>query len=124
MIALLDDAPPGVLGFRAEGRLDRGELATVVVPPIRAAVERGEPLRVLVEVESGFAQVDPMAAVAELKEGLDRELRKQARFVRGAVVTDVGWLAGSVGLMGWMVPGELKTFAPAERAEALAWAAG
>jgi hypothetical protein len=124
MLKLLDDAPPGVLAFRAEGRLEPGELAAVVAPPVNAAVERGAPLHVVAEVAAGFAQVDPMAAVAELKEGLDRDLRRQARFVRGAVVSDVAWLTNAVGLMGWMVPGELRTFLPAERDAALAWAAG
>lgn len=123
MLALLDDVPAGVLGFRAEGRLERGELSGVIAPVVRAAVERGDPLHVVVEVTSGFAQVDPMAAVGELKESLDRELRKRARFVRGAIVTDVAWLTNAIGLMGWMVPGELRTYAPADRADALAWAA-
>jgi hypothetical protein len=123
VLTLLDDVPAGVLGFRAEGRLERGELAEVIAPPIRAAIERGDPLQVVAEVAPGFAQVDPMAAVAELKEALERDLRKRARFDRGAVVTDVAWLTNAIGLMGWMVPGELRTYAPADRADALAWAA-
>jgi len=40
------------------------------------------------------------------------------------VVTDVAWPAGAIGLMGWMVPGELRAFPARERAAALAWVAG
>jgi hypothetical protein len=123
MIALLDDAPPGVLGFRAEGRLDRGELATVVVPPVRAASSAA----IRCTCSSRWRRASRRSTRWRRSPSSRRASTASCasgRVRRGAVVTDVGWLTGSVGLMGWMVPGELKTFAPAERAEALAWAAG
>jgi hypothetical protein len=41
-----------------------------------------------------------------------------------ALVTDVDWMRHGTDWFGWMVPGEVKHFALAERAAAIAWAAG
>ena len=124
MIAPLDDVPAGVLGFRATDRLDRGDLATVVVPPLTTAIRAGEPLRLLFEVPGGFPQADPMGAVRELKDAMDRDLRHSARLRRTALVTDAGWLTSAAGLFGFMAPGELKVFTPGDAAGARAWVAG
>ena len=124
MIEPLADLPAGVLGFRATDRLERGDLAATVAPPLRAAIERGEALRLLVEVAPGFAQADPLAALQEVKDVIDRDLRHRARLERTAVVSDVAWLTGAVGMFGWMAPGEVRVFAPAQAGGARAWVAG
>ena len=124
MIAPLDDVPAGVLGFRATDRLDRGDLATVVVPPLTAAIRAGEPLRLLVEVPDGFPQAEPLFAVNDLKDAMDRDVRHGARLRRTALVTGAGWLTSAAGLFGFMAPGELRVFAPADAAAARDWVAG
>ena len=124
MIEPLQDVPAGVLGFRASDRLERGDVAGAVAPPLRAAIERGAGLRILVEVVPGFVQSHPMAALAELKGAVDGELRDRAMLERAALVTDIGWLANAVAMFGFMAPGEVRVFPDAEGAGARAWVAG
>jgi hypothetical protein len=38
-------------------------------------------------------------------------------------VTDHEWVRHAVGMFGWMVPGEVKTFPTAAESDAIAWAA-
>jgi hypothetical protein len=40
------------------------------------------------------------------------------------VITDIGWVHHMTSVFGWMTPGEVKTFALAERDQGIAWAAG
>ena len=41
-----------------------------------------------------------------------------------ALVTDQSWMTEGLRLFSWAMPGEARSFAPAERADAVAWAAG
>ena len=43
---------------------------------------------------------------------------------RIAVVSDLAWAEHLVSLFGWMVPGDVRSFALAERQQAIEWAAG
>jgi hypothetical protein len=45
-------------------------------------------------------------------------------YKRIALVTDIHWMTDMAAWFGWMTPGELKHFPSAQRAEAIAWAAG
>ena len=47
-----------------------------------------------------------------------------SKWTRLAVVTNHDWLRRAVGMFGWMVPGEVKTFPLDEEANAISWAAG
>jgi hypothetical protein len=40
-----------------------------------------------------------------------------------AVVTDIDWLRRGVAVFGWMVPGEIRVFTSAGRADAETWLA-
>jgi hypothetical protein len=46
------------------------------------------------------------------------------KWKRIALVTDVEWMRQGVNWFGWMTPGEVQQFPIAERAAAIAWAAG
>jgi len=41
----------------------------------------------------------------------------------GDVVTDRGWLRHSVGIFGYLIPGQIRAFAAAQEDEARAWVA-
>ena len=46
-----------------------------------------------------------------------------SKWKRVAVVTDHDWLRRAVGMFGWMVPGDVKTFPLNEQTNAISWAA-
>jgi hypothetical protein len=50
MIDAIPDMPPGAFGFRVQGQIVPLDYRDVMLPPLRAAVEKGEGLRVLVAI--------------------------------------------------------------------------
>jgi hypothetical protein len=41
VVQVIEDMPPGTLGFRVSGRLTREDYASVLVPPLRHAMDTG-----------------------------------------------------------------------------------
>ena len=67
MVEAIRDLPAGSLGFRISGKLERDEYHDVLMAPIYAALERGERLRLLVELPDEFQGLDAGALREDLK---------------------------------------------------------
>lgn len=67
-----------------------------------------------------FEGIEPEAIWEDTKIGI----KNWSAWKRVAFVTDVAWMAHAMQWFGWMSPGEIKHFPLAERAAAIAWAAG
>ena len=119
MIRQLTDLPDGVLGFEATGQIREEDYRDTLVPAVQAQITAGHDVRIVL-VFPEFAGYTAGAAWEDLKLGLGKFLH----WKRIALVTDVGWMAQMAGLFGWVVPGDVKRFALADRDEAIAWAAG
>jgi SpoIIAA-like len=124
MVEALTDLPPGALGFRLAGRLRRADYTDVLLPTLRALVERGERLRLLVVIDPSFDGLEAGALMQELKADLDLGLRHRSAWERIAVASDAEWVRRSVAVLGWIVPGEIRVFALGELEPAKAWVAG
>jgi hypothetical protein len=118
MLTPLTDLPAGVVGFEASGKLEEKDYIDVLQPAVQQAVADGDVRIVFVMPQ--FEGLTPGAFWQDLKMGVDH-WRKWKRI---ALVTDVDWMRQGVSWFGWMTPGEVKHFPMAERAEAIAWAAG
>jgi hypothetical protein len=118
MINELTDLPPGVIGFEATGKLRAEDYRDVLLPGIERAAADGEVRIVLVMTD--FDGLTGGALWQDLKMGLEH-LRAWKRM---ALVTDIEWMAHMTSMFGWMTPGELEHFPLAQRAAAIAWAAG
>ena len=123
MIAPIEDMPAGTLGFRASGRLSRDDLSNVVLPPIREALDRGEKIRLLFEIDADFEGLAPGAAWEDLKADVELGLGHHAAWERFAIVSDLDWVRRAIGLFAWMAPGELRLFGESELEAAKAWLA-
>ena len=123
MIEALRDMPAGTLGFRARGEIEREDYDELLVPALRAALERGEGLRTLYVIED-LEEIEPGALWADSKLGFDLGVRHHQAWVRSAIVTDIEWMARATKLFAWMIPGEARVFGLGELAEAKAWVAG
>jgi len=123
MVAPIGDLPSGVLGFRLTGRLERDEYHDALMAPIYAALDRGETLRLLVELPDEFEGLDAGALWEDLKAAGSVGLKHRSSWERFAVVTDKDWVRHGVAVFGWLSPGELRVFADGERAQAAAWLA-
>jgi hypothetical protein len=120
MLTILDDMPPGVLGVQASGKLTANDYTQVLGPAIDAATADGGKLRVVLIFEGAFAGIDAGAVRQDLRTGVSA----WHSWERIALVTDQKWMVDGLKLFAWAVPGEARSFAPTERADAVAWAAG
>jgi hypothetical protein len=121
MVEALPDSPPGTMEFRISGRLNREDYTNALIPPIRAAVDRGEKLRILVLLDEEFHGLEPSAVWEDIKAGIDLGVRHHSAWERFAIVTDAEWVRRATALFGWMAPGELRLFGLGELGAAKAW---
>ena len=120
MVERIDGLPEGVLGFRLTGKLSRDEYHELM-KPILAALERGEKLKLLVELPDDFAGLDLAALWEDMKAAGSVGLKHRSAWQRFALVTDKDWVRHGVSAFGWVSPGELRVFEPGEREQAVAW---
>ena len=120
VMTLLDDLPAGVIGVTATGKLTADDSAHVLGPAIAVATADRGKLRVVIVFEDSFDGVDAGAVWQDLRTGVGA----WHSWERIAVVTDRKWMVDGLKLFGWAVPGEARSCGPADRAEAISWAAG
>jgi hypothetical protein len=123
MVEPIEGLPAGVMGFRLSGKLTRDEYVDALMRPIYAALERGEKLRILVELPDDFSGLDLGALWQDLKAAGSVGLKHRDAWERMALVTDKDWVRHAVSAFGWISPGELRLFEPGEREQAVAWLA-
>ena len=123
MIERLSDMPPGTLGFRVNGEVERDDYTEVLVPELRAAVESGDGLRTLYLIED-VDEIEPGAMWEDAKNGFNLGVRHHDQWRRSAIVTDQEWLARAARMFAWMIPGEARIYPVAELDQAKAWVAG
>ena len=117
VIEVIEGLPDGVVGFEAVGEVTAEDYESVVFPAIDRALEGRDRIR-LVHVLGERLEGHTAGAVWEdNKLGLTHV----RSFERIAVVTDLETVRDLVKGAGWAIPGELKLFSNAERAEAIAW---
>jgi SpoIIAA-like len=123
VIELIPDMPPGTLGFRVDGEIEREDYTDVLEPALREALEAGAGLRTLYLIEE-LDEIDPGALWEDAKTGFNLGVRHHEQWVRSAIVTDLEWMARATRLFAWMIPGEARVFPTAELEQAKAWVAG
>jgi hypothetical protein len=123
MIERLADMPPGTIGFRVTGEIERDDYDEVLTPELKRALEAGGGLRTLYVIED-LDEIEPGALWADAKLGFNLGVRQHEAWVRSAIVTDIEWMALATRLFAWMIPGEARVFPLAALEEAKAWVAG
>ena len=122
MIERLTDMPPGTIGFRAAGEIEREDYDEVLVPELRRALEAGGGLRTLYLIED-LDEIEPGALWADTRLGFDLGVRHHEAWIRSAIVTDIHWMARATRLFAWMIPGEARVFPRDELEQAKTWVA-
>ena len=123
MIERIADMPPGTIGFRVDGDVEREDYREVLAPELRAAMESGQGLRTLYLMED-LDELEPGAMWEDAKLGFDMGVRHRGEWVRSAIVTDIEWMVRATKMFAWMIPGESRVFPVAELDEAKRWVAG
>ncbi len=122
MIERIDDVPSGVIGLRASGKLTKDDYESVLEPALKEAVTSGEARVIFVLPD--FDGLEPEALFEDVKTGLSIELKDRSAWKRFAFVTGVDWIAKSMRLFAWAVPGDVKVFEMDAEGEARDWVAG
>src|SRR6201998_4108995 len=122
MIEVLPDMPQGGTGIRVSGRL-RGEDLREFKPAMQELLKNGE-IRIVEVIASDYEGFGRGGVVEDLKLGFGALFRHHSAFKRIAVVSDKEWVAHTLHVVGWMVPGELAFFGLDELERAKEWAAG
>jgi len=122
MVEQLQDMPEGTIGFRADGDLTGDDYRQVLVPPIRAAIDDGQKIRMLFIIGENFKET-PSGLLAEIQAGGELGIAHLSSWERGAIVTDQRWVRKGMKLFGWMVPGEVNLFPLADEQTARTWLA-
>jgi hypothetical protein len=122
VVERLADLPPGVLGFRASGKLTRDDYRELM-EPIYAALERGDKLNIYFEVAEDFDGLDLGALREDLKAAGSVALKHRSSWQKLALVTDKDWIRRAAAVFGPLAPGELRVFDPGEREDAKGWVA-
>ena len=117
MIELLEDLPPGVIGFRAVGTVTAADYREVLDPAIDTAIADVGRLDFVIVIDGEFDHYS-LGAMLEDAKLLGRPL---GVWDRAAFVTDRDILTGLAVAFGGLVPGEFRVFSPARRDEAIAW---
>jgi hypothetical protein len=112
-------SPDHVVALRASGRLDENDIEGAI-QAVEAALARQDRIAVLAEID--VTGMSPGALARDLGYGLGK-IRELYRFPRAAVVTGQEWVRWIARIEDSIFPQiEVRTFTPAERDEALAWA--
>lgn len=122
MIEIMADMPDGVVGFRVSGRLNGDDLRAF--QPQMDDLLGTDEIRLVEVVANDYEGFGPGGLGQDLKVGLGALLRHHGAFRRIAVVSDKDWVAHTLHLLAWMVPGELQLFTLDQLDEAKVWAAG
>src|ERR1700761_3564671 len=121
MVERIEAMPEGTIGFRVVEELTGEDYREQIEPALAAAAESGE-VRLLFEIDAGFG-MNAGAVIEDAKTGLKLGLGHMKAWKRTAVVTDVDWIRKAMKAFGFMAPGEVLVFEPAELGAAKVWVA-
>jgi hypothetical protein len=121
MVERIEEMPAGTIGFKVVEKLTGDDYREQIEPVLHEAAEAGE-VRLLFEIDSGFG-MDAGAVIEDAKTGLKSGLGHMKSWKRTAVVTDVDWIRKAMKAFGFMAPGEVQVFDPAELGAAKIWVA-
>jgi SpoIIAA-like len=121
MVERIGEMPAGTIGFKVVEELTGDDYREQIEPVLGEAAENGE-VRLLFEIDAGFG-MDAGAVIEDAKTGLKLGLGHMKAWKRTAIVTDVDWIRKAMKAFGFMAPGEVRVFEPAELGAAKVWVA-
>lgn len=119
MIERIEQAPEGVIAYRAVGKVEAADYEDVLRPALEAAIAEHGKVRLVYLLGDDFDGYSAGGAWEDMKLWAPH----LTRWERCAVVTDHRLLADAVRAFGFLMPGDVRVFAVSELDQALSWAA-
>jgi hypothetical protein len=119
MLKLLPGLPDDVVGIEAVGKVEAADYREVLDPAAAAAIKAHGKVRLLYLLGDGYDGYTAAAMWEDTKLGF----HDLSAWERIAVVTDHGVLSDAVRVLGWLIPGDVRTYAVAQLDDAKAWVA-
>ncbi len=117
MIRISSEFPDNVVAIACEGRVTRKDYDDVLVPAVKAALQRHQKIRLYYEITPQFSGIEPGAIWEDFIVGLETLLRWE----RVAVVTDVAWIGHAVNAFRFLMPAKVRVFSLDEAGAARDW---
>jgi SpoIIAA-like len=117
MIEELPGFPDKVAAFACHGHVTKADYESVLIPDVAKRLLHHDKVRIYYETAPDFAGVDPGAIWEDTKVGFAHFLRWE----RFAIVTNVEWIKQMTKFVGFLMPGEVRAFPPAEANAARDW---
>ena len=116
-IEMIPALPENVVGFIAKGKVERSDYESTIDPAVEEALGRHGKIRLLYVLGADFEGFSSGAAWEDAELGM----KHLTGFEMIAVVSDQAWVRHTVNLLGYLMPGKVKTFSLAEEADASEW---
>lgn len=117
MLEPIPDLPGNVAGFTAHGRVTSEDYERVLIPIVEAKLRDHGKIRLLYHLAEGVSGMDATAMWDDAKVGI----KHLSSWEKIAVVTDIDWIRNAVRLLGFAMPGPVKTFRGEELQRAIGW---
>jgi hypothetical protein len=114
---LIPDLPENVVGVEAVGKVEAADYRQVLDPAVANAIKARGKVRLLYVLGGGYEGYAAAAAWEDTKLGF----HDLSAWERLAVVTDHDVLADAVRVVGWLIPGDVRTYPTSRLDEAKTW---
>lgn len=119
MMHLIEPLPPNMVGFRATGEITEADFTNLVIPKVKALVEKTGKLNYLLVLDTSIKN---FTAGAWLKDAL-LGIKNIAKWNRAAIVSESAAIRKFTDVFSALMPGEFKGFEMEKLEHAIEWTA-
>ncbi|MEA5468274.1 STAS/SEC14 domain-containing protein [Spirulina sp. 06S082] len=120
MFKILTDLPDRVLAVSAVGKITADDYEKVLMPMVEEKLTKYGKVRILYQIGNEFNTFSMMALWDDAKFGLAH----WKDWEKIAVVSNIGWLRGTIWTFKWLMPSKFKLFQNAKLEQAKQWICG
>jgi hypothetical protein len=117
MLTILKDVPPNVAGFHATGIVKAEDYTKVAIPEIDRVANLYNKINFLMLLDTDISNYDIGAWIKDIGVGI----KHLTKWNKMAIVSDQDWVNKISEVIGYVIPGNVKSFPRAEYEFAKEW---
>lgn len=119
MMHIIDNLPSNMVGFRATGEVTEHDFTNLVIPQVKAQVEKTGKLNYMLILDTSVKNFTLGAWLKDVLLGI----KNLTKWNRAAIVSDSGIIRKFTDIFSVFMPGEFKGFEHQELKAAIDWTA-